>query len=89
MSLRGLDASKFVASSEVRLKLLGHLAKDAMTPTELAVMEKKHISHVSRAIAELRAHGLVAPVYTSSRERYYRATQHGARLYSMVADTPK
>jgi DNA-binding transcriptional regulator GbsR (MarR family) len=51
-----------------------------MTPTELASIEKKHVSHVSRALAELRAEGLVEPIWTSSREKYYRATARGLSL---------
>ncbi|QQG48951.1 MAG: winged helix-turn-helix transcriptional regulator [archaeon] len=80
---------KFVTSSEVRRKLLGHLAKEAMTPTELASIEKKHISHVSRALAELKAQGLVEPVFAQSREKYYRATHHGLSLYQSVLNSPK
>ena len=88
MSL-GIEATKFVTSSEVRLRLLGHLSKEAMTPTALASIEKKHVSHVSRALAELRAQGLVTPILAQSRERYYRATQHGERLYELMRATPK
>ena len=60
--------------------MLLDLAKGPMTPTELASIEKKHVSHVSRALAELRAEGLVEPVWTSSREKYYRATNRGLSL---------
>ena len=80
---------KFVTSSEVRRKLLGHLAKEAMTPTELALIEKKHISHVSRALAELRAQGLVEPIFVQSRERYYKATRNGVSIYATMMNTAK
>ena len=81
MSLRGSGRLvAFVSSSEVRVKVLADLSKGPMTTTELASMEKKHVSHVSRALAELRAEGLVEPVWTTSRERYYRATSRGLML---------
>ncbi len=83
------SAPNGVIGSEVRLRLLGHLSKEAMTPTELASLENKHVSHVSRALSELKAQGLVAPAVTQSRERYYRATQQGMRLYAAVLNTAK
>ena len=60
-----------------------------MTPTELASIERKHVSHVSRALAELKAQGLVEPVFHQSRERYYRATHNGLSLYATLLNTPK
>jgi DNA-binding transcriptional regulator GbsR (MarR family) len=81
MSLNGLGRlAHFVSNSEVRSRVLLDLSKGPMTPTELASIEKKHVSHVSRALAELRAEGLVEPVWTSSREKYYRATNRGLSL---------
>ena len=81
MSLRGSGRLvEFVSSSEVRVKVLADLSKGPKTTTELASIERKHLSHVSRALAELRAEGLVEPVWTSSRERYYRATSRGLLL---------
>ena len=70
----------FVSSSEVRSKVLLHLSMGPKTTTELAVLEGKHVSHVSRALAELRAEGLVEPFWTTSRSRYYRATDRGMTL---------
>ena len=83
------NSSKMVTNSEVRLKLLGHLAKEAMTPTELASIENKHVSHVSRALAELKAEGLVATISGQSRSKYYRATDHGIRLCALMMNSPK
>ncbi len=88
MSVPGI-APKSVSNSEVRLKLLGHLSKGAMTPTELASLENKHVSHVSRALAELRADGLVVPLATESRSKYYQATEYGIRLYAMMRSSAK
>ena len=81
MSLSGSGRlTVFLSKSEVRTKVLADLSKGPMTPTELASIEKKHVSHVSRALAELRAEGLVEPISTSSKERYYRATDRGLML---------
>jgi DNA-binding transcriptional regulator GbsR (MarR family) len=81
MSLSGSGRlTTFISKSEVRSKVLANLSRRPMTPTELASIEKKHVSHVSRALAELCAEGLVEPISTSSRERYYRATNRGLTL---------
>lgn len=89
----GLDSSSksldFVASSLVRRKLLEHLTKGPLTPTELASMEQKHVSHVSRALAELKAQGLVESMSSHSRERYYRATYQGLATYYMLLKVNK
>ena len=90
MSVRGMGGlPKVVAGSDVRRKVLGHLIKEPMTPTELASIENKHVSHVSRALAELQAQGLVEPVFHQSREKYYKATHVGLSLYATMLNAPK
>ncbi len=79
----------FVANSRVRSRLIELLSKGPKTPTELAFIEKKHVSHVSRALAELRAEGLVEAISTESRERYYRTTYLGMAIYYSMVRTPK
>jgi DNA-binding transcriptional ArsR family regulator len=74
----------FVSSSRVRVRLLEDLSKSPMTPTELAYIENKHVSHVSRALSELRANGLVEPVSLQSRERKYRVTIQGLQICADV-----
>jgi DNA-binding IclR family transcriptional regulator len=59
------------------LRLLHHLSVSPMTPTQLATLENKHLSEVSRTLRTLRDSGLVEYNETGSRERYYRATQQG------------
>ena len=68
---------RFVKGSVVRSRLLERLASRPHTPTELANMESKHISHVSRALTELREWGLVYATESDSREHYYRITSQG------------
>jgi DNA-binding transcriptional ArsR family regulator len=74
----------FVKGSTVRSKLLERLASEPHTPTELAAMESKHLSHVSRALVELRDMGLVASVDSGSRERYYKVTTQGYAIYATI-----
>ena len=59
------------------------------TPTELASLENKHVSHVSRALAELRAQGLIEPVSNLSRERKYRATIQGLTVCASLVKLAK
>lgn len=82
MSPGGTVAEDFVMSSGLRSRLLGHLARNPMTVTELASVESKHLSHVSRALSELRSQGLVEPVSRIARERKYRVTHEGLALYA-------
>jgi DNA-binding IclR family transcriptional regulator len=59
------------------LRLLYHLVRSPKTPTELANLEKKHLSEVSRILRGMRDNGLVEYTETGSRQRYYRATEEG------------
>jgi len=52
-------------------------------------MEGKHVSHVSRALAELKERGLVEQLSSASRERYYRATSQGMSIYTAMIKTMK
>ncbi len=75
---------EFVTSSDIRRKLLEHLAGRPRTPTELASLENKHVSHVSRALAELKARGLVESRFSESRKRYYQTTEAGMAIYAFM-----
>ncbi|MBI3858923.1 MAG: winged helix-turn-helix transcriptional regulator [Thaumarchaeota archaeon] len=90
MSFEGLGVvANFVVSSEVRSKVLARLTKAPMTPTELASVENKHVSHVSRALAELRAQGLIEPISNQTREKKYRVTYRGLVLSATVGQLLK
>ena len=82
-------SADFVSSSSVRLRLLSHLTAGPKSPSELASIEKKHISHVSRALAEMRSRGLVEYYGSESRERYYRATSQGYAVFAIVSRVMK
>lgn len=75
----------FVEGSTVRSKLLQRLASRPHTPTELAAIESKHISHVSRALIELRDCGLVSASESGSREHYYRITTQGYAIAAAIS----
>lgn len=64
-------------SGPFRLRLLYDLAVRPRTPTELAFIEEKHLSDVSRGLSKLRKDGLVEYVRIGARERCYKATQEG------------
>lgn len=83
------SSAAFVSSSSVRSGLLEQLVIGPKTPTELAIIEGKHVSHVSRALAELRERGLVEQMSSASRERYYRATSQGMSIYVSMIKTMK
>lgn len=59
------------------LRVLYHLVTSPKTPTQLANLERKHLSYVSRTLRTLRDSGLVEFTSEGSRERYYRATEEG------------
>lgn len=77
-------AVAFVSGSSIRSKMLELLITGPKTPTELASIESKHVSHVSRALGELRDRGLVEQLHSRSRERYYRATGQGLSVYLIM-----
>ena len=71
------QAVDFLARSGVRKAILFQLIIHPSTPSELAAIERKHVSHVSRALGEMRRKGLVEYSLSRSRERYYKATDLG------------
>lgn len=75
----------YVQGSTIRSKLLQRLASRPHTPTELAAIESKHISHVSRALIELKDYGLVSATVSGSRERYYRITSQGYAIAAAIS----
>jgi DNA-binding MarR family transcriptional regulator len=83
------NSAEFVSSSNVRLKLLFHLIAGPKSPSQLANIEKKHVSHVSRALKEMRSRGLVEYYRTDSREHYYRVTSQGYAVFAIVTRVMK
>ena len=82
MSLESLD---FVLSSETRLKVLSFLSNDSETPTQLAKLVQKHLSHISRALRELESKDLVScSTPESSKPRVYCLTTEGDKLVKEI-----
>ncbi len=80
---------QFISQSGVRARVLAVLSGAVHTPTEIAVLENKHLSHVSRALSELETRGLVEVARSDSRERYYRATKAGYSLFQTISQRTK
>jgi predicted transcriptional regulator len=80
---------EFVSQSVVRTRVLAVLSGATRTPTEIAKMENKHISHVCRTIRELEAQGLVEVAWSESRERHYRTTRSGYALVLTLSQRAK
>ena len=90
MSLNGFGrVVSFVSRSGVRSQVLEDIVRTPRTPSELASIENKHVSHVSRALAELRMQGLVEPVLTNTRQKYYRATDLGFLMAATFTKSPR
>ncbi len=68
-----------------RFRLLHYLAVRPRTTTELASLERKHLSSISRMLRELKEEGYVTAPPRKSRERYYEATREGYTYYALVS----
>ena len=68
----------------VKIRLLIDLINGPRTPTELASIEKKHLSQISRVLGDLKKHGLVEVTDTGSRERYYKPTRDGYYMINEI-----
>jgi DNA-binding transcriptional regulator GbsR (MarR family) len=75
------DVAGFVSGSTLRSSVLELLSTKPVTPTEVAKIENKHVSHICRTLRELEGVGLVEMVSYGSRQKFYRATQSGYELY--------
>jgi predicted transcriptional regulator len=62
-----------------------HLISGPKSPSQLANIERRHVSHVSRALSELRARGVVEPMPRASRETLYRLTTAGYVVYASLS----
>ena len=80
---------EFVSQSEVRARVLAILSGATRTPTEIAKLESKHVSHVSRTVRELEAQGLVEVAWSESREKHYRTTRSGYALVLTISQRTK
>ncbi len=77
--------AEYVNKSKVRLGLLVSLITGPKSTSQLASIENKHASHISRALTELRARGIVEPMPRGSRETFYRLTTQGYVVYTVLS----
>jgi predicted transcriptional regulator len=90
MSLNGFGrVVSFVSRSQVRSRVLEDVLRGPKTPSELASIENRHVSHISRALSELRAQGLVEPISSERKQRYYRATDLGFLMAATFMKTAR
>jgi DNA-binding PadR family transcriptional regulator len=80
---------RFVSHSGVRATVLANLSGATRTPTEIARLENKHVSHVCRTISELKARGLVEVAWTESHQKHYKTTMSGYALFLAISKQTK
>ncbi|NPA75551.1 MAG: winged helix-turn-helix transcriptional regulator [Euryarchaeota archaeon] len=79
------NAVSYVISSELRLKILIHLSKDASTPSSLARALNEPISRISTALKELSELGAVVCLTPERKKgRLYRATDKGIKIIGII-----
>lgn len=76
----------YVVSSQYRTDVLEILAENPSTPSQLADDTGKPISHVSRALSNLKDRGIVELLVPESRQkgRYYGATEKGEEIWDTI-----
>jgi len=84
-----VNSIRFVSHSEARARVLASLSGAIRTPTEIARLESKHVSHVCRTITELKARGLVEVAWTESHQRHYRTTMSGYAIFLAISQQTK
>lgn len=80
------DQIGFVISSDYRVSVLGRLADGPATPSQIAEYADIGIAHVSRALKDLREHGLVELLVPEDRKkgRVYGITSDGTAIWSQI-----
>ena len=84
-SQSAVSQAEYVGGSKVRLRLLLSLITGPKSQSQLASMENKHVSHVSRALSEMKVRGIVESLPGGSRETFYRLTSEGYIVYSVLS----
>jgi len=76
----------FVISSDYRVTVLRRLNEDPATPSRIAEEGDVAITHVSRALTELRDRGLVELLVPEERRkgRVYGITEQGRRVWEEI-----
>lgn len=82
------DHYSFIVSSRYRLATLRRLVKGPATPTQIATDADVRITHVSRALQELRERGLVDLLVSEDRKkgRVYGVNETGREVADILAE---
>lgn len=80
------DEYSYVVSSKYRVATITHLSDGPATPSQIATDSGLKITHISRALAELREKGLVDLLVSEDRKkgRVYGLTEDGRAVTEMV-----
>lgn len=80
------DEVSFVLASTYRVAVLEYLVTGPATPSQLATDTEISISHVSRALGELREEALVELLVSDDRKkgRVYGITEQGTEIWDTI-----
>lgn len=80
------DTVSLVLASTYRTAILERLVDGPATPSQLATETGHSISHVSRALSELREEELVELLVSDDRKkgRVYGCTEQGAEIWETI-----
>lgn len=76
----------FVIRSQYRVTVLEHLARGPATPSRIAAYSEFSLSHISRALQELRDQGLVELLVSEQQKvgRLYGSTESADRIWEII-----
>jgi DNA-binding transcriptional ArsR family regulator len=82
------DDASFVISSPYREDVLTRLADGPATPSQIATDKNMDISHVSRALGDLRERALVELLVPEERQkgRIYGLTDRGSDIATLIEE---
>jgi len=79
------DTVSYVISSEVRLKVLIHLIRNASTPTNLSEKLSEPMSRISTTLRELMEIGAIESLTPERRKgKIYQATEKGKKIIEVI-----
>lgn len=80
------DDVSIVISSRYRVAVVDRLATGPATPSQIAADTGRGISHVSRALRELREQGFIELLVPDERQkgRVYGITDHGTDIWETI-----
>jgi len=83
-STKDLDQAAYVLASKYRQSVVESLKQSPTTPTEIADRNSVQISHISRALGELREKDIVQSHSGGSRTKLYTLTVHGEAVADLI-----